>query len=138
MRRAKQAQVAMEYMIIFSIAFLMALPLIVIFASQTNNLQSDIASAQLDKAATHIIDAVEEVYYMGQPAQKTIRITFPSGIQSIDITSYGLVFNMRSSTRDYQYVKETPVNLSGSLQTFEGVHIIVVQAREHDVLLIDT
>lgn len=138
MKKVRRGQVAMEYLIIFSVAFFMTIPLIVIFASQTNNLQSDIANAQLDKAATQIIDAAEEVYFMGAPAQKTIRVTFPAGITSADVLQHGLLFNMTSATYTYEYLKETAINLTGSIGKFEGPHIIVVRAQEDSVLLNET
>ncbi len=138
MKRMCKGQVAMEYLIIFSVAFFMTLPLIIIFTTQTSNLQSDIANAQLDRAATLITDAAQEVYFMGPPAQKTVRITFPSGIQSVSVQSNELIFNMTSATYNYDYIKETAINLSGSLKKFEGPHFIVIKAQADDVLLTDT
>ncbi len=138
MRRVRKGQVAMEYLIIFSVAFFMTLPLIIIFANQTQNLQSDIANAQIDKAATLILDAAEEVYFMGQPAQKTIRVTFPSRVQSATVLNRALLFNVTGNDFTYEYFKETNINLSGSLQSFEGPHVIVVKAQANNVLITDT
>ncbi|MCF7799123.1 hypothetical protein K9M74_04420 [Candidatus Woesearchaeota archaeon] len=138
MRGETRAQVAMEYLIIFSIAFLMTMPLVIIFATQTSNLQSDIANAQLEKAASEIIDAASEVYFMGSPAQQTIRVTFPDGIILASITNKALVFTMQGATYNYTYVKDTTINLTGTLKTFEGTHKIVVKAQGAVVSLEDT
>ncbi len=78
----------MEYLVIFSITFVLIIPLIIIFVAQTQNMQEDITNAQLDKISSEIHDAALEVLFMGPPSQKTIRVSFPAGIQSIDLVQY--------------------------------------------------
>lgn len=127
--RGEKGQVSLEYLVIFSISFVLIIPLIIIFVTQTQNMQEDITNAQLDKLSSEIHDAALEVYFMGPPAQKTIRVSFPAGIQAIELESYGMVFHMQVTELEYEFIKETDVNLTGTLKTFEGTHIIIVRSE---------
>lgn len=130
-----KGQAAMEYMIIFAVVIVMILPLILIFTVQTENMQTDITNAQLKKASDELTNSVSDMYYMGYPAQKTIRLSFPKGVQSISIHDKLIELNVTTSEVNSELVWEMPTNVSGSLGTFEGDHIIVIQARNNDVYI---
>lgn len=124
-------------MIIFSMTFFMSLLLLILFTTQTNNVRVDLANAQMNKAASEIVDAAREVYFMGEPAQKTIRVSFPEGVQQVIIANNSVAFYIQTSENQYQIVKDTEVNLTGSIQIFEGVHTIVVRAQGGTVVVQD-
>lgn len=128
-----KAQVSMEYLAIFSISMLMIIPLILIFATQTQNIQTDISNAQIERAASEIIDAVEEVHFMGEPAKKTIRIKFPGEIEKILINGTEITFEVLNTDLAYNYTVQSTTNMTGTLQTFEGDHMIVVEAQANSV-----
>ena len=127
----------MEYMVIFSMTFFMSLLLLIIFTSQTTNIRTDLALAQMNKAATEVVDAAREVYFMGEPAQKTIRVTFPAGVQQVTFEESFLVFEIQLDESTREIVKETTINMTGSIRTFEGVHTIVVKAENGIVVVSD-
>ena len=133
----KKSQVSMEYLAIFSIAMVMTLLLIVIFVSQIENIQSDITNSEVQKISSKIIDYSESVYYMGEPAQKTLNILFPRGITSIEIDSNIIIFNVTTTDSSYQIVKDTIANLSGSIGSFEGQHNIVFKSLNNTVFIYD-
>ena len=62
----RKAQISMEYLIIFAVAFSMTIPLVIIYARQTGNIQADVTQAQMYKVASKISDYAEQVYYMGE------------------------------------------------------------------------
>lgn len=124
-------------MIIFSMTFFMSLLLIILFTTQTNNVRVDLANAQVDKAASEIVDAAREVYFMGEPAQKTLRVTFPEGVNQISIANSSIIFFVTTAENTYQIVKDTEVNITGTLQTFEGIHNIVIRAQGSNVIIED-
>jgi uncharacterized protein (UPF0333 family) len=126
---ASKAQVSMEYLIIFTIAFMMTLPLIVIYSQQTQNVQADVTQVQIYKLATKISDYAEQVYYMGEPSQRTLIINFPKGINSVTIAGNNILFNVTTTDLTYTVLKETTANLTGSIETFEGPHTIVFKAE---------
>ena len=136
-RISLKAQVSMEYLIIFGIAFAMTLPLIVIYVKQTGNIQADITNAQMYKAANKISDYAEQVYYMGEPSQRTLDITFPAGITSITLQDHLIIFNVTTTDLSYSVVKDTAANVTGNIKTFEGQHTLVFKAESDMVNITD-
>lgn len=134
---SRKAQAGIEYLIVFTIAIAMTLPLIVMFVIQTNNVKADITSAEIQKASSKIIDYAQEVHYMGAPAQKTLIVHFPDNINSIDITQNKITFNITTSDLNYLIIEETSMNLSGSIRTFEGNHYLTFKAVNNSVLITD-
>lgn len=132
-----KGQVAMEYLVIFAVVVIMTLPLILIFTVQTENMQTDITNAQLKKIGDELTNAVSDVYYMGAPAQKTIRVTFPSGVDSILMYDKLIEVNVTTAELSYGISWDMPTNVTGSLGPFQGDHYIVIQARENDVYIHD-
>ena len=130
-----KGQAAMEYMVIFAVVVVMILPLILIFTVQTENMQSDITNAQLKKVSDELTNSVSDMYYMGSPAQKTVRLSFPRGVQSISIHNKLVEVNVTTSELDYELVWEMPTNVSGSLGVFEGDHVVVIQAKDDYVYI---
>lgn len=135
--RYSKAQVSMEYLIIFGIAFAMTLPLIIIYAQQTNNIQADLTQMQIYKAASKIADYSEQVYYMGAPSQRTLYINFPTGVRSVTLDNHLIIFNVTTSDLSYQVIKETTANVTGEIRPFEGQHVIVFTAQTNSVLITD-
>jgi hypothetical protein len=129
----KKAQVSMEYLIIFTIAFTMTLPLIVIYAKQTENVQADITNAQIYKVANKISDYANEVYFTGKPSQRTVIITFPQGINSVTLNGSLILFNVTTTDLNYILIKETSANLTGEIKSFPGEHVLVFRAEQYYV-----
>ena len=118
----------MEYLAIFSIAALMLIPLIILFATQTNTIEADIAYAQTENALSRIIDSAEEIYFQGPPAQKTLRVQFPKGIDEIIIAPNVIIFKLETIDGTIEVRRDTRATLEGSLQTFQGSHLIKFEA----------
>jgi hypothetical protein len=127
----------MEYLAIFSVAIVMTFPLIIIYSAQTQNVRADITNAEIQKVASTILDSAEEVYFMGEPAQKTITIDFPEGITGVSINENNLVFNVSTAELDYEVKKETIANLTGEIRKFTGPHIISFYAQGNLVNITD-
>ncbi len=127
----------MEYLAIFSIAVLMTLPLIIIFVTQQGNIQTDIANAQAQRAATEIANTAEEVYFMGTPAQRTIKVTFPEGIESIQLNENVLVIEISRQGTNYHATSTTAANITGNLTTTPGQKTILLRAEAGQVIITD-
>ena len=136
-RASRTAQASMEYLAIFAVAVAMTLPLIIIFVTQTGNIRADIAQSEMQKAASKIVDSAESVYFMGYPAQKTLMIDFPSGVNSVDINNNIIEFNLTTDTHNYLITEESVANLSGSIRAFEGKHVLVFQSVNNTVYITD-
>ncbi|MGV8168778.1 MAG: hypothetical protein ACP5N3_01865 [Candidatus Nanoarchaeia archaeon] len=133
----RRAQVSMEYLAVFSFAAMMTIPLILIFSIQSSNLQKDVASAQSYKVLSKIADSAEEVYYQGPPAKKTIRITFPEGIDQVVINSSYIEFVFLNGESEIPITKDSRIPLKGTLKDFPGEHTITLTAESDGVLLED-
>ncbi len=133
----KKGQVSIEYLAIFSVAALMLIPLIILFATQTDNIEADIAYAQAENAMTRIIDSAEEIYFQGPPAQKTLRVQFPRGIETIMINEHDIIFEIQTSDGVFYVEKHTPARLAGELKPFPGSHVIRFESFEDLVYIED-
>ena len=133
----KRGQVSIEYLAIFGVAALMLIPLIIIFASQTGSIEADISYAQAENALSRIVDSAEEIYFQGPPAQKTLRVQFPKGIQEAKIEGNAVVFIIRTVDGEFEVRKETRATLEGNLKTFPGNHFIIFKSFEDSVYIED-
>jgi uncharacterized protein (UPF0333 family) len=133
----KGGQVSIEYLAIFGVAALMLIPLIILFASQTGTIEADISYAQAENALSRIVDSAEEIYFQGPPAQKTLRVQFPKGIQEVVVESNAVVFKIKTVDGEFEVRRDTRANLEGTLKTFPGNHFIVFQSFEDSVYIED-
>ncbi len=128
-RGKSKAQISMEFLLVIGFAFLMTIPLIVIFYQQSESLTTDITASQIDKVASEIRDAADEVYYLGPPSKKTITVYFPEGIKQVNITNNTITFVVSSSGGNFDLVKWAATNLTGTLKTHKGIHQVTVEAQ---------
>jgi hypothetical protein len=115
----------------------MTLPLIIIYITQTGNIQADVTQMQIYKAASKISDYAEQVYYMGEPSQRTLYINFPAGITSVQLNETLIIFNVTTTDLSYQVIKETSANVTGNIKSFEGEHILTFIAQTNSVSIMD-
>lgn len=133
-----RAQISLEFLIVVGFAFLMTIPLIILFYQQSESLNTDITASQMDKVASEIRDAADEVYYLGSPSKKTVALYFPEGIQSISFTNNKMIFLVDAPGDDYQLVKWTAANLTGSIQTHKGIHHVTAESFDSYVQITDS
>jgi uncharacterized protein (UPF0333 family) len=137
-----RAQVSMEFLMVVGFAFLMTAPLIIIFYQQSENINTEVTSSQLDKVASEVRDAADEVYYLGSPSMKTITVYMPKGINDVgfinNTNGASINFSVNSPNGDYEVVKWLASrSLSGNIENFEGIHCIAAYACETYVSIID-
>jgi len=137
-KRGSQGQVSMEFLMIVGMALLMTFPLIIIFFQQQENLRTEIGASQLDKVASEIRDAADEVYYLGAPSKKTVTVYMPEGVKDINISASRIKFLVESPGTDYELVKWSVTNLTGTIQIYSGVHCIYAQASDTIVTINET
>lgn len=123
----KRGQVSLEYLAIFSFAIFLTIPLISIYFIQQNNIQADIVGARANKIANDIVDTSEEVFYMGSPAQKILRVNFPNYIQEVIVAPGGISFVIDTGTINFDIFVASSVNLTGNISSFEGLHVLVIK-----------
>mgnify|MGYP001587069032 FL=1 len=125
-----KSQVSVEYMFVMGFAALMTIPLLLIYYTYTADSADSVASGQAMQIARKIVDSAESVYYLGKPSQTTLKLNFPDKIESTNLSNREVVFRMNVQSGTTDIVQVSSVNLSGSLPTTEGIHIVTIKADE--------
>ena len=125
-----KSQVSVEYMFVMGFAALMTIPLLLIYYTYTADSADSVASGQAMQIARKIVDSAESVYYLGKPSQTTLKINFPDRIESTNLSNREVVFRIATQAGTTDIVQISSVNLSGSLPTTEGIHIVTVKAED--------
>ena len=127
------AQVSVEYMLIMGFAALMTLPLLLIYYTYTSESSDTVATSQAMQIARKIVDASETVYYLGKPSQTTLKLNFPERIESTNLSNYEVVFKIKTKNGITDIVQVSSVNITGTLPTSQGIHVITIKAEEGNV-----
>jgi len=126
--RGHSGQVSLEFAIIMGFVTLLIIPLISVFYYQVKETNDRVIIEQSYKVAKEIVDEAESVYYMGEPSKSMIKAYIPKHVQSIEISGRSVLFRIKisNSTSDVEAVSR--VNLSGSINSAEGLRYIRLQA----------
>ena len=125
-----KAQVSVEYMLVMGFAALMTIPLLLIYYTYSSDTSDSVAVSQALQIARRIVDSSESVYYLGKPSQTTLKLNFPERIYSTNLSNREVVFKIKTKNGITDIVQVSSVNMSGSLPTSQGIHIITVKAEE--------
>ena len=127
MKALTTAQISMEYMVIVGFALLLTIPTIVIFFSQSTQTIEQVNTAQAKQIARKIVDNAEKVYYLGKPATTTIKVSMPSGVESIFISGKEVMISVRGTSGVSDIVEVSTVNITGNLTASSGVRHIRIE-----------
>ncbi len=133
MGRGERGQIAMEYLLVTGFAFLLLLPIIIIAYQQSATYVDDVTSAQIQKVGNEIINAANTVYYSGPPTKKTVRVYFPKNIYSVEFKNTAIVFTAQGQGGAYEYAVVADTNMTGNISTFDGIHVLTVEAKKNVV-----
>lgn len=125
-----KSQISIEYTLIIGFTTIMIIPLVIIYHKYSSDASESVASSQALQIARKIIDASESVYYLGKPSQTTLKLNFPSNIELINLTNYEVVFKIKTKSGTAEIVQVSSVNITGSLPTSQGIHIVTVKAED--------
>ncbi len=129
-----RAQVSMEYLLIVGFAFLLLVPLIIIYYTTQQDLNDKISSSQADKIANEIADAADQVYFQGPPTKKTFKVYMPDDVKEVIIADNYVKINLKT----FQGTPRSSVsNLTGTISAYGGLHIIKVRAIDGGVTITD-
>ena len=125
-----KSQISVEYLMVMGFAALMTVPLMVVYYTYTADSTDAVAAGQSLQIARRIVDSAESVYYLGKPSQTTLKVNFPDKIDSINLSNREVVFNVKTRVGMAEIVQVSAVNLSGSLPTGQGLHVITITADD--------
>ena len=125
-----KSQVSVEYMLVMGFAALMTLPLLLIYYTYSADSTEFVATSQAMQIARKVVDSSESVYFLGKPSQTTLKLYFPDGIQSTNLSSREVVFKVKIRNGIAEIVQVSSVNMSGNLPTTQGIHIVTLKAQD--------
>lgn len=137
--RARKAQSSMEYMTIVGFAFLMVIPVILLFYSNLHDMQDDVYRVHMDSVAHKIVKTADKMYYLGEPAVETLKLEYPVELVTMEILdNYTLHLEYRNAEEVVIPVyRQSVAPLQGAFTLDEGVHYVRVEARNGYVLITD-
>jgi hypothetical protein len=120
----------MEYLLMMGFTLLLLIPIMILFATESNNIKSDIAASHATQIARKIADKAEEMYYQGEPSKTTIRVNIPQGIENITFQNREVVIYYKTPDGVLQeIIQVTPINISGSISSLQGIHLISIKSE---------
>ena len=119
----------MEYLIIIGFVALITIPLVIIFQQHSKTTSEEISATEVYQISKRISDAAETVYYLGKPSKTTLKVYFPPGVESVDISGNEIVFFMHSAQGGNEIVLYSPVNISGNVTSHQGIHYLSVENK---------
>lgn len=121
-------QVAIEYMILISIAVFVLMPLIILYYNQADTFRDQTAAALAERATREIVSAADSVYYLGSPSSRTISVELPRNVKNLQITGQSISLLIGSSYGDFEQVSWSAANLTGNFSISHGPHVLIVTA----------
>jgi len=125
-----KSQVSVEYMLVMGFATLMTVPLLMIYYTYSADSSDTVATSQAMQIARGIVDSSEAVYYLGKPSQTTLKLNFPDKISSTNLSNKEVVFKIKTRNGITDIVQISSVNMSGSLPTTQGIHVVTITAQD--------
>jgi len=131
--RLKRAQAAMEYLFVVGFGFMMLLPIIALFYSQSSTIEDEVILSQADKALEEISSSIDQVYFLGVPSKQTLEIRFPDRVEDVTITDNRITMQVQSSSGLRTTAKTTQANITGTIDAYSGIHVLTITATQTGV-----
>ncbi|MBN1385587.1 hypothetical protein JW968_01260 [Candidatus Woesearchaeota archaeon] len=134
-KRNKNAQASMEYLMILGFIAVIIIPLIMFFYFQSEDYRESAIENQLYQIAQDIVVNVEKVYYYGEPSMVTMKFTLPDKVASAQVRDHEVLFLVQKRSGDSDVYETTEVNMTGSLPSTPGLHTITIESRGSYVII---
>ena len=128
-----KAQVAIEYLIIVSVAIIVLLPLVIYANEMIRNYNEETKISLAKNAVKKLGESADWVYSQGQPAKLTTEVYFPEGIDQASLENNTILLRMKilSGISDVYYSTMSPLN--GSIPSNAGYYTISIIAYQNYV-----
>lgn len=137
--KKRRAQASMEYLLVMGFVLLMLVPIAIVFYEQNREMNTQSNEQQAYLIARKIVEKGEEMYYLGEPSQTTLRVYFPENMNNVTIWNGSVVFELtRGSTFLDVAAHSWSVNISGNLSVRPGSHCVQIRAVPNGVYVNDT
>ena len=127
--RGDRAQISVEYLSIIGFAFLITVPLTILFVLESNSTSDTVNVAQAQQLARKIVSSAEAISYSGEPSFTTLKVSFPKNIDDIIIRDRELTIKIKTSAGVSDVVEISAINMSGNISPVAGMHFIKIEAK---------
>jgi uncharacterized protein (UPF0333 family) len=118
----KQAQAALEYIIL---AGVLVIVLLGILAIAKNDFISDLGIKQAESIVTRIVNAADEVYASGPGSRTFIDVGFPASAKSLTLNKTSAIMIVVANGRQYEVIDSARANLTGSVNLSKSRRITI-------------
>lgn len=129
----RKSQVALEYLLMMGIAFLILVPLFNYINSYTVQTRSDLKRNALEDSLEQLVESSEMVYSQGEPAKITVNMYIPDGVVDQTIYNHSIVVGYEMSGLRTDLVVHSDAPLKGSLPRETGGYEVELKAEENYV-----
>jgi uncharacterized protein (UPF0333 family) len=132
-----KAQVAIEYMLIFSLQLIIVALLWSFVIEESGAARFETQASYARNAISKIADASDIVYIQGPPAQMYISPHLPQNLQNVIISGNTIYFEIRYKDIVNNLTAQSISNLTGTLSPVQGIHRILIKAVGNHVEISD-
>ena len=125
----RRGQASIEYISLVALVLVLSVPMLMIFYEKSAETKSTINFNQAQQIAQKIADNAESIYYLGENAKTTLRITMPENVVGIAIGNREVTLNLTDQGRISEIDASVPVNITGNISYYQGPHRIVIESR---------
>ncbi|MFH1174519.1 MAG: hypothetical protein V1725_05255 [archaeon] len=121
-------QAAMEYLLIMGFAFLLLIPVIIIYLSHTQAINDDVSLSQAAKVLDEMLSTIEGVHYYGAPTTKTIKAYMPQRVIAIAFSNKSMLISVQGERTVYTLSRDAITDIEGSMAIIHGMNTIRIEA----------
>lgn len=134
-KNKRKGQAAIEYLMVFGIALVLSAPFIVRAQSSIVELRTGANAVEMHNSMNKLESAIKTVDASGEPAKRTFVIEIPSNVESVDVNTNSVVYNLSTTEGYSQLIRSFEIDLIGDLPTSQGNHRVSVTAKSDSVEL---
>jgi len=123
-----KGQVAVEYMIIISVALIIILPLSLYMNQSFIGYRDDTKISRAWNTVKKIGENADWVYSQGPPAKVTIEIYIPDGVEEISFENKTVLFKVRTASGVSDVYYQTVPEFEGFLPEKSGYYFVSLTA----------
>jgi len=81
----KRCQIAMEYIVMVGVVFLILIPGMYLFRNYAASTNDQIMDQRINHVAAEILNSAREMYYFGPPSKRVVEVDMPDGIVNMGV-----------------------------------------------------
>lgn len=127
-RHSRKGQAALEYMVMISIALMIAAPIMIRAQSSIQQVETSSKASRIDAALEAMEQGARLVKSQGTPAKTTFTVTLPQGVVVARAKNNYILYRLAVRGGNQTFFRFFDFNVSGSPPATVGQHRVVVEA----------